>query len=90
MSMADTIDYNNKVQELINMFVDDMTSLYETDPEIFRTEYSNGEVLVHSTESEWEQQCDDAGTDLGELISTAIQRVESQLHGGTYHRGNGR
>ncbi len=75
-------DVRLAASQIADAFADQMSFLYEEDPEMFRG---------RSTQKEWMQQVFAASEELEEVLEAAInkmiQRVETQLHDGQYHRG---
>jgi len=65
--------------EISNKFGEDMTILYDEDPEAFQG---------RSTRESWEEQIDAAQIDIDTALVTAMEKVladiEARLHGGDY------
>ena len=76
MSVADMVDIENQIGEVVDSFEEKMKILFEEDPEIFEG---------RSTELEWKCQVTNAGLELINRIAMEIERVETKLHGGEYY-----
>jgi len=75
MSIADTINYQNRIKSISQKFIDDMLSLHAEEPEIFEG---------RSTLEQWANQVWNAKLDLEGRIEEQIEEVEELLHGGSY------
>ena len=73
---------SNSSVRLAETFMNLMYELFQEDPGMF---------TGRSTQAEWEQQVDEATNvleaELREAMNEVIQRIETQLHDGQYHRG---
>jgi hypothetical protein len=77
MSIADTLHYQNRIQEISFRFAQDMLALHEEEPEIFEG---------RTTLEEWSNQAWMAKIDLDKRIEEQIEIVEGLLHDGSYTR----
>ena len=75
MSIADTVNYQDRINSISKRFVVDMLSLHADEPEIF---------VGHSTIEEWANQVWRAKLDLEKRIEEQVEEVEELLHGGSY------
>jgi len=75
MSIADTINYQNRIKSISQKFIDDMLSLHAEEPEIFEG---------RSTLEQWANQVWNAKLDLEGRIEEQIEEVEGLLHDGSY------
>lgn len=86
-SVSDMMQIDTEVSQassrIADQFLEMMFQLFDEDPEMF---------TGRSTESEWEQQVNEARHDLEvrlrDAINDTIEQVEMNLHDGGYHRGN--
>lgn len=86
-SVSDMMQIDTEVSQassrIADQFLEMMFQLFDEDPEMF---------AGRSTESEWEQQVNEARHDLEvrlrDAINDTIEQVEMNLHDGGYHRGN--
>ncbi len=76
MSVADMVDMENQIGELVDSFEEKMKILFEEDPGLFEG---------RSTEAEWKAQVSNYGLDLQEELHKVMERFEAKLHGGDYH-----
>jgi hypothetical protein len=75
MSLADTLDYQNRIHEISFRFAQDMLELHREEPEIFEG---------RTTLAEWSNQAWMAKIDLDKRIEEQIEIVEGLLHDGSY------
>ena len=86
-SVADMSSVEGQITQastgIAEQFMDSMYRLFDEDPGLFTD---------RSTQTEWENQVDEATheleTSLRDVINKTIGRIEMMLHGGDYHRGN--
>ena len=92
MSIADMKDFEDLVQtaadDVADRFKAKMIELFNEDPGLFKTNFGNGEVKVHSTREEWESQVNNAMDWLqdavGFVIREQIEHAEMALHDGQF------
>ena len=84
-TVADMVQVDTTISQasagIAEQFMDLMYQLFDEDPEMF---------AGRSTQTEWENQVDEATheleTDLREAMGDVIERIETQLHDGQYQR----
>lgn len=75
MSISDTINYQDKIATISKQFIDDMLTLHNEEPEMFKG---------RSTLEEWSNQVWNAKLELEERIAEQVEIVEILLHDGGY------
>ena len=75
MSIADTINYQDRIKSISQRFVDDMLSLHAEKPEMFEG---------RSTLEQWSNQVWNAKIDLDKRIEEQVEEVEELLLCGSY------
>jgi hypothetical protein len=75
MSIADTINYQDRIKSISQRFVDDMLSLHAEEPEMFEG---------RSTLEQWSNQVWNAKIDLDKRIEEQVEEVEELLLCGSY------
>ena len=75
MSVADMVDMENQIGEVVDAFEEKMRILFEESPEMFEG---------RSTKQEWSCQVTNAGLELVNRIAMEVERVEEMLHNGVY------
>ena len=76
MSVADMVDIENQIGEVVDAFEEKMKILFEEDPGLF---------AGRSTKGEWHCQVTNAGLELVNRIAMEIERVETKLHNGEFY-----
>ena len=74
-TIADTMPFENAVNNLVTEFNHSMDELFQEDPEMF---------AGRSTEKEWRLQVDGATEMLATELAKTVERVESMLHDGQF------
>ena len=77
-SVADDAALDDASYKLVMQFKNTMLRFFKEDPEAFEG---------RSTEQEWAWQVDAAIAMLEEELDLALQKVESMLHDGQFHKG---
>jgi hypothetical protein len=84
-------DVGLAASQIADVFADQMSFLYEEEPDAFARPDPNGSGMIRTPKEEWMQQVFAAAEELEEALESAInksiERIEMQLHDGQYHRG---
>ena len=78
-SIVDMVTVESAVNNLVAEFQSQMGQLFLEDPGLF---------AGRSTEQEWQQQVNGATEMLAKEIAKTVERVETMLHDGQFHRGS--
>lgn len=92
-SIGDTMKYQDAYEaaamQIADMFVEDMMKLYDEEPDSFARPGPSGGMTMPDR-GDWEQQvvyaAQEIETGLSYAMSSALERIESQLHNGDYDR----
>ena len=77
-TITDMVTVESAVNNLVAEFQSQMDQLFQEDPEMF---------AGRSTEQEWSRQVDGATEMLANELAKTVEKVETMLHDGQFHRG---
>ena len=84
-------DVGLAASQISDVFADQMSFLYEEEPDAFARPVPGSEAMTRIPKEEWMQQVFAAAEELEAVLEAAInksiERIEAQLHDGQYHRG---
>ena len=83
MPIQELNEMENLLGELADEFQYTMKSLFDEDPETFKT-VVGGETLVHSTKATWNAQVDAASDEFHEEIKKLVEKFEVRLLQGEF------
>ncbi len=84
MSISDMENMEILLDETADAFSELMGSLFDEDPTLFETRFSDGTVLVHSTKATWQTQVDAASDEFREELNRLVAKFEERLHNGEF------
>lgn len=70
--------------EVTDCFEDTMKQMFDEDPGLFKTQFGNGEVKVHSTQAHWNAQVSYAGDEFHTAVKALVEKFEIRLLQGEF------
>jgi len=84
MPIQELDEMENLLDEVTDCFEDTMKQLFDEDPGLFETRFSNGEVKVHSTKAHWNSQVSGAGDEFKKELNKLVEKFEVRLLQGDF------